>query len=481
LEDFTRAVAEQELVADVSGQEIEASIGERIAHHRRADGTPILRKLADGRVLRVSERPARGGGGIVGIATDVTEQLRTEEQLREAVKMEAIGKLTGGMAHDFNNYLGVIIGNLGLLAELETGASDAAQLIDAARAGSLRAAELTRSLLAFARRQPLDPRPTDANRRVAAIAELLRRTLGEDIALTTALASDLWPVTIDSAQLDACIVNLANNARDAMARGGSLSIATRNTRLDETYARANVGAAAGDHVLIEISDSGTGMPPEVAASAFEPFFTTKEPGHGTGLGLSMVYGFVRQSGGHIKIDTEVGHGTTVRLYLPRDRAAEAAATAATAARAAAPVGGTETILVVEDNEQMREMATVALTRRGYRVIAVASGAAALDILDQPAPHLDLLFTDIVMPGEPDGHELASLAVERRPDIRILLTSGYPGGRWHDHGIDASTTNLLGKPYQLDDLLRAVRAALDLHTGAEGVNRPNIGSLRSSSR
>jgi len=457
-EDFVRAVAGRDVVADALGQAIEASIAERTARHRRADGTPFLRKLADGRVHRISERPARSGG-IVGIAIDVTEQLRTERLLREAVKMEAIGKLTGGMAHDFNNYLAVIMGNLELLKEFGIVDPEATDWIDEARAGAVRAAELTRSLLAFARRQPLDPRPTDVNRRVAAIAELLRRTLGADIVLTTALVPDLWPVTIDGAQLDACIVNLANNARDAMPSGGSLAIATRNTALDEIYARANLDAVAGDYVLIEMSDSGIGMAPEVVASAFEPFFTTKRPGHGTGLGLSMVYGFVKQSGGHIKIGSEVGHGTAVRLYLPRDHAAEAVAVATTGAQVVVPIGGTETILVVEDNEQMRQMAVTALARRGYRVIEAANGAAALAILEQPEPPVDLLFTDIVMPGKPDGHELARLAIERRPDIRILLTSGYPGGRFHDHGIDAPPANLIGKPYQLGDLLRAVRAAL----------------------
>jgi len=388
-----------------------------------------------------------------------SEQRQTEQLLREAVKMDAIGKLTGGMAHDFNNHLAAIIGYLELLSECSSVDADATRWIDEARAGALRAAELTRSLLAFARRQPLDPKPTDVNRRVAAIAELLRRTLGADIVLTTTLAAELWPITIDGAQLDACIVNLANNARDAMPSGGSLAIATRNTALDEAYARANLDAVAGDYVLIEMSDSGVGMAPEVVASAFEPFFTTKRPGHGTGLGLSMVYGFVKQSGGHIKIGSELGRGTAVRLYLPRDHAAEAQAVATTGTQVVVPIGGTETILVVEDNEQMRQMAVTALTRRGYRVIEAANGAAALAILDQREPPVDLLFTDIVMPGKPDGHELARLAAERRPDIRILLTSGYPGGRFHDHGIDAPSANLIGKPYQLGDLLRAVRTAL----------------------
>jgi PAS domain S-box-containing protein len=459
-EDFVRVVAGHDLVAGVPGQEIQMPVDERVARHRRADGMPILRRLADGRVLRVSERPARSGGGIVGITIDVTEQLRTEQQLREALKIEAIGKLTGGMAHDFNNYLAVIMGNLELLKEFGFTDKDAAEWIDEARAGAVRAAELTRSLLAFARRQPLDPKPTDVNGRVAAVAQLLRRTLGEDVVLSTALAPDLWAVTIDGAQLDTGIVNLANNARDAMPSGGSLTIATRNARLDAAYARANLDAAVGDYVLIEMSDSGAGMAPEVAACAFEPFFTTKKPGHGTGLGLSMVYGFVKQSGGHIKIDSAVGHGTVVRLYLPRDGAAEIVAPAATGAPVVIPIGGTETILVVEDNEQMRQVAATTLARRGYRVIEAANGAAALAILDRRELPIDLLFTDIVMPGQPDGHQLARLAVERQPNIRILLTSGYPGGRFLDHGIDAPPANLLGKPYLLGELLRAVRAALD---------------------
>jgi signal transduction histidine kinase/CheY-like chemotaxis protein len=457
--DFVQALVKSGVAVPPPGQETSTFIAKDVARHRQADGTPIISKLSDGRIIRVSKRPARGGG-VVGIGIDVTEQRQTEQLLREAVKMDAIGKLTGGMAHDFNNHLAAIIGYLELLSECSSVDADATRWIDEARAGALRAAELTRSLLAFARRQPLDPKPTDVNRRVAAIAELLRRTLGEDIVLTTALAPDLWPVMVDAAQLDAGIVNLANNARDAMAHGGSLSITTRNALIDEAYARANLDAVVGDYVLIEISDNGTGMAPDVVASAFEPFFTTKKPGHGTGLGLSMVYGFVKQSGGHIKIDSRLGHGTAVRLYLPRERAAQAGAVAATSAEVVIPIGGAETILIVEDNAQLRQFALTALARRGYRVIEAANGPAALAILDQIEPHIDLLFTDIVMPGKPDGRELARLAVERRPHIRILLTSGYPGGRSHDHATDTPLANLLSKPYHLGDLLQAVRAALD---------------------
>ena len=468
-EDFARAVLGRDLVAGVPEREIEATLGERVARHRRADGTPMLRKFADGRVLRVSERQARGGG-IVGIATDVTEQLRTEHQLREAVKMEAIGKLTGGMAHDFNNYLAVIMGNLELLTEYGAGDPDAAAWIGETRTASQRAAELTRSLLAFARRQPLDPKPTELNRRISELADLLRRTLGEDVVLTTSLAPDLRSVTIDGAQFDACIVSLANNARDAMPRGGHLEIATRNIHLDERYAIANPDAGVGDYALIEVSDSGTGMPPEVAANAFEPFFTTKKAGHGTGLGLSMVYGFVKQSGGHVKIDSAVGRGTVVRLYLPRGHGVPAAIAPAAVASGPAP-RGMESVLIVEDNEPLREMATTALSRHGYRVIEAATGAAALAILDRRDVPIDLLLSDIVMPGEPDGHELARLALERRPGIRILLTSGFPGGRFHDHGRDSAPANLLAKPYRVIELLQAVRATLD-HRDAAGAALPS---------
>ncbi|HUL09626.1 MAG TPA: PAS domain-containing protein [Candidatus Acidoferrum sp.] len=404
-----------------------------------------------------------GSGAIIGIGsftTDVTERRRLEDHLRNAAKMEAIGKLTGGMAHDFNNYLAVIIGNLDLLKERLTDDAVGAQLIEVALGGALRGKDLTQSLLAFSRSQPLDPQVIDVNRHLEAVATLLRRTLGEDIALTTALAPDLWPVRIDAAQLDSGIVNLANNARDAMPQGGALSIATRNVQVDEAYARLNGDMAFGDYVLIEVSDSGVGMPPEILAHVFEPFFSTKKPGHGTGLGLSMLYGFVKQSGGQIRIYSEVGLGTTVRVYLPRVVTAPAAGQGPASAVKPALPRGTETILLVEDNEDVRRTAVAQLTSLGYTVVEAENGEAALRLLGQPERHIDLLFTDIVMPGKPDGYELAELALERRPAIRVLLTSGFPGDSLSRQDRPGPHFSLLGKPYRRDELARAIRAAIE---------------------
>ena len=396
--------------------------------------------------------------GYVGTLTDITERRGLEAQLAQAVKMEAIGKLTGGIAHDFNNFLGIIMGNLDLLRERAAGDHGAMRLIDAALRGAARSADLTQSLLAFSRRQPLDPRLTNVSERLGATIDLVRRSLGDGIELAPELVPDPWPVRIDGAQFDSCILNLANNARDAMPAGGTLRIATRNQRLDEAYAAANPGASAGDHVAIEVTDTGTGMTPETAARAFEPFFTTKPTGHGTGLGLSMVYGFVKQSGGHISLASEPGAGTTVRIYLPRDRHA-GPATEASGPRARPPLPtGRETVLVVEDNEQMRQTATAQLTSLGYRVVEAENGQAALAVLDR-GNHFDLLFSDVVMPGEPDGYGLARIARERRPGIRVLLTSGFPGDALSRDG-RADDLPLLGKPYRKEELARALRAVLD---------------------
>jgi CheY-like chemotaxis protein len=346
---------------------------------------------------------------------------------------------------------------------------------DVALGGALRGKDLTQSLLAFSRSQPLDPQVIDVNRHLEAVATLLRRTLGEDIALTTALSPDLWPVRIDAAQLDSGIVNLANNARDAMPQGGSLSLATRNVQVDEAHARLNGDMALGDYVLVEVSDSGVGMPPEIVARVFEPFFSTKKPGHGTGLGLSMLYGFVTQSGGHIRIYSEVGLGTTVRVYLPRVVTAAVVGQGPAAAAKPALPRGTETILLVEDNEDVRRTAVVQLTSLGYTVVEAENGEAALGLLGQPERHFDLLFTDVVMPGKPDGYELAKLALERRPAIRVLLTSGFPGDSLSRQGRPEPHFSLLGKPYRRDELARAIRAAIESTPQLSG-NPPDAAGL-----
>lgn len=433
-------------------------------------GKPVeqeVRELENGRIRYTHnvKFPLRDETGrVIGIgslSSDITERKRIEEQLRQATKMEAIGKLTGGMAHDFNNYLAVIIGNLDLLKESAIADPAAQQLIDGALSGALRGAELTESLLAFSRRQPLDPELTDVNRRLAAIATLLRRTLGADIALTTDLAPDLWPVLVDGPQLDAGIVNLANNARDAMPRGGAMSIATRNASLGEADLPENADVPPGDYVLIEMADTGTGMSADTLARAFEPFFSTKGPGHGTGLGLSMLYGFVKQSGGQVRILSELGRGTTVRIYLPRAEAGNARAPGdAEAENRPQLPRGTETILVVEDNDDVRSTTVAQLTSLGYRVTAVQSGDAALAILDREDRQFDLLFSDIVMPGVLDGYDLARFVLERRPGMKILLTSGFSGDKLRQQDGGAPQFNLLGKPFRREELARSIRAALE---------------------
>jgi signal transduction histidine kinase/ActR/RegA family two-component response regulator len=457
-EEIFRATVDRGAILVPEGMTKEAFMAERIIRHRRADGQPMTRRLADGRILQVSEHAARNGG-IIGIGADVTEQLKIEEQLRAVQRMEAIGQLTGGMAHDFNNYLGVIVGNLDMLKESRGGDPVARRHVDAALQGALRAAELTQSLLAFSRRKRLDPQLTDLNARIESMAKLLGGTLGGGIAVVVAPAPDLWAVEVDAAQLDSCIVNVATNARDAMPGGGVLKIATRNETLDADYARLNAGVVPGSYALIEISDTGSGMSAATLERAFEPFFTTKGPGHGTGLGLSMVYGFVKQSGGHIRIYSEPNHGTTVRIYLPRSTAAGVVEYAAPRTAAASSSGGSETVLVVEDNEQLRATAAAQLASLGYRVLQAQDGHAALEILAQRGRHVDLLFSDVVMPGGLDGYSLAKLAVERRPDIKVLLTSGFPGEMLARIVADPKGFKLIGKPYRKEELARALRSAL----------------------
>lgn len=457
-EDIFRAAVDRGVIVVPDGIAKDAFIAERVARHQRADGQVMTRKLADGRILQVTEHAARNGG-IIGIGADVTEQIKIEEQLRAVQKMEALGQLTGGMAHDFNNYLGVIVGNLDMLKEFGSDNPAAARHIAAALAGALRGAELTQSLLAFSRRRRLDPRITDLNERVDGVMKLLARTLGEGIEISISLAPELWPVEVDAAQFDSCIVNIAANARDAMPDGGMLSIVTRNEILDATYARLNAGVVPGAYALIELADTGTGMAPEILERVFEPFFTTKGPGHGTGLGLSMAYGFVKQSGGHIKIYSEPDHGTTVRVYLPRATIAGVVEYAASAHASPAPAG-TETVLVVEDNEQLRATAEAQLASLGYRVLQAPDGHAALKIMERDAAAIDLLFSDVVMPGGMDGYALARAAAERYPRIRVLLTSGFPGDTLARLGAKAKAFPLLGKPYRRDELARAIREALD---------------------
>jgi PAS domain S-box-containing protein len=426
-------------------------------------GREVMGLRKDGSVfpmeLAVGESPQGGNHAFVGIVRDLTERREAEkqrEQLRHSQKMEAVGQLTGGLAHDFNNLLAIIIGNLDMLRELRAEDPVTDELVRDALEATLRGADLTRRLLAFARRQPLQPEQADINEVIGAIVRLLTRTLGENISIELALSPNVWPVQIDRAQFEAVIANLATNARDAMPRGGTLSIATQNGRLDDAYAAAHTEVEPGDYVVVEVSDSGTGMPPEVLTRIFEPFFTTKEQGRGTGLGLSMVFGFMKQSGGHISVYSEPDAGTTFRLYLPRRT--KTPPKVEERSEKIAPPGGTETILVVEDNPGLRRIATRQLRQAGYRVLEASDAEAAMRIIDSQEP-IELLLTDIVMPGEMDGRDLARVASELRPTLRTLLTSGFPDGR-----LGGSTPHtgarLLSKPYRKEELCRAVREVLD---------------------
>jgi PAS domain S-box-containing protein len=331
------------------------------------------------------------------IGRDMTERIKLEQQLRQAQKMEAIGQLTGGIAHDFNNILAVIIGMTELTAPAVANDPRLKEMVQQIDDAAERGAQLVQRLLAFARKRPLKAHVLDLNSTVRGAVAMLERALGEDIALKTVLADELWPAAVDAAQLEEAILNLAVNARDAMPGGGRLVIETANAQLDQDYARQNPGVAPGDYAAVIVADSGTGMPPEIAERVFEPFFTTKEVGKGTGLGLSMVYGFVKQSRGHIKIYSELGHGTSFRLYFPRVAAAAAGPDEVTpSASGGAPPSGHETILVVEDDPAVRQIAVSSLGELGYQVHEAPDGKAALDILHS-GRHFDLLFSDMIMP------------------------------------------------------------------------------------
>jgi signal transduction histidine kinase/DNA-binding response OmpR family regulator len=394
----------------------------------------------------------------------IAEREKAEEALRQAQKMESIGQLTGGVAHDFNNLLAIILGNLERgERRLEEGGDreQVRRALGRAREGAARAATLTRSLLAFSRRQPLRPQPTDVNRLVSGMSELLLRTLGEQITVETVVAGGLWRTSVDPNQLENAILNLALNARDAMRDGGKLTIETANAHLDDRYADGYDGLEPGQYVLLCVSDTGAGMSPEVIEHAFEPFFTTKDVGHGTGLGLSQVYGLVKQSGGHIKIYSEPGQGTTIKIYLPRLTAGEEAAAAAEPAGpapAAIPVAAQATVLVVEDDDGMREHSAAALAELGHRVLEARDGAEALRAL-AAHPEVTLLFTDVGLPGGMNGRQVADEARRRRPDLAVLYTTGYARNAIvHDGRLDPGV-ELVTKPYTFAELARAVDRAL----------------------
>jgi signal transduction histidine kinase len=380
----------------------------------------------------------------------------TESQVRQAQKMEAIGQLTGGVAHDFNNILTVITGTIEILDDAVKDRPHLAQITKMIGAAAARGADLTQHLLAFARRQPLQPRSVDVNALVIDAARLLRPTLGEQIEIESMLAHDSAPALIDPSQLSTAILNLALNARDAMPNGGKLTLETKNVVLDDDYAGMNSEVNPGNYVMIAVSDSGEGIPANLLEKVFEPFFTTKDVGKGSGLGLSMVYGFVKQSNGHIKIYSEEGHGTTVKLYLPR--AAGIPDTLAAEAGISGIERGDESILIVEDDALVREYVVTQISNLGYDTLAASNAAEALAIIDGPE-RIDLLFTDVIIPGGMNGRQLAIEALTRRQGLKVLYTSGYTENAIVHHGrLDAGVL-LLPKPYLSSDLGRMIRTAL----------------------
>jgi signal transduction histidine kinase/CheY-like chemotaxis protein len=399
-----------------------------------------------------------------------------ESTLRQAVKMEAVGLLSGGVAHDFNNLLTIIIGNLDTmkrqlakLADLEPAREIAGKLsksLDAALRGAQSSAELTHRLLAFSRRQALEPARLDVNRLVAGMLEMLRRTLGSDISIETVLGAGLWPALADAHQLENVLLNLALNGKAAMPDGGCLTIETANTYLDDAYVRSFGDVKAGQYVVVCVTDTGSGIAKDILDRVFEPFFTTKPPGEGSGLGLAMVHGFVKQSGGHVRIYSEEGHGTTVKIYLPRLLQAEEVS----AVPAARPIEDntvprarqSETILVVEDNGGVRDYAKVVLSELGYRVLEAGDANEALRLL--AANSIDLLFTDVVLPGPMTGRALADKASKMRPGLPILFTTGYTRNAIVHQGRLDADVHLLNKPFTQQDLVRKIRELLDAAQG-----------------
>jgi signal transduction histidine kinase len=378
-----------------------------------------------------------------------------EQALRQSQKMEAVGQLTGGVAHDFNNLLTIIIGNLGI-AKRGVVEARAERALNNALVGAERAAQLTQRLLAFSRRQPLNPRVLDINKLIVAISDLLTRTLGENIELETISGAGLWNVEVDASEMESTLLNLALNARDAMPTGGKLTIETSNAYLDDEYCREHEGILPGQYILVAITDSGAGMSAETIDRAFEPFFTTKEAGKGTGLGLSQVYGFMKQSGGHVKIYSEPGEGTTIKLYLPRREGNELVISGADDLNSER--GGGETILIVEDDDGVRQYASEILRDLNYQIIEAKDSATALRLLDADKK-FDLLLTDVVLPGK-NGRELANEVERRRPGTKIIFMTGYSRNAIVHHGRLDPGIELIPKPLTERVLARKIRQVLD---------------------
>ena len=417
---------------------------------RRRDG--VYRELLDNGAAFY-----RGGefAGYFGSCIDISDRIEMEKQLLQAQKMEAVGQLTGGVAHDFNTLLQVISGNLQLLAKDLPPEAKVQRRMQNAVAAVARGSKLAAQLLSFARRQALEPRVLSLDRVIRGMDDLLRRILGEAIGIETLITGGLWNTYVDPTQVETALLNLAVNARDAMAGRGKLTIEAGNTRLDDSDAAGHVDVRPGEYVMVAVSDTGCGMPPEVAERVFDPFYTTKAPGEGTGLGLSMVHGFVKQSGGHIRIDSEVGRGTTVRIFLPRCSMREDAPVEI----ADGPViGGSEVILVAEDDENVRNTTAEMLSDLGYHVLRARDADAAMIIIESGVA-VDLLFTDVVIPGALGARELARQAQIRRPGLGVLFTSGYTDNAVvHGGGLDGGV-EVLSKPYTQAALAHKLRKVL----------------------
>jgi PAS domain S-box-containing protein len=440
--------------------------------HDLAQGNPVMRfdnrfRAKDGSYRTFSWTAVPEGDLVYCVARDVTEQraharalAETEAELRQAQKMETLGQLTGGVAHDFNNLLQIVSGNLDLLQRaLPPGEARLRGMAERAMAGAERAAILTQRLLAFSRQQPLSPKPTDPNRLVHGMWDLLHRTLGETVEVLWAGNPDAWAIEVDANQLENALLNLAVNARDAMPGGGKLTIEIANCEIGPNDVARDEDAVPGPYVLISVSDTGEGMDAATLRHAVEPFFTTKEVGRGTGLGLSMVYGFIKQSGGYMRVSSERGRGTSISLYLPRCVGETVAREDDPPARSA-PDGGHETILLCEDDDNVRAYSMEALKELGYTVISARDGASALAALDAADGAIDLLFTDVVLPGDMNGADVAQAAALRHPRLRTLYTSGYPRNAIVHHGRLDPGVDLLPKPFTYHDLAAKVRQVLD---------------------
>lgn len=448
-EDRRKGVPQTALAAAERTGKYEAE-GSRV----RKDGSTFLASV----VINAIHDPSGSLLGFAKITRDITEKTAVEDQLRQAQKMEAVGHLTGGVAHDFNNLLTVIMGNLDHLERILPPAQLTDRLISSALRGATRAAMLTQQLLAFSRRQPLLPEVLSVNKLVAGMSDLMRRTIGEAIFVETVLAGGLWPTLADSNQLENALINIAINARDAMPDGGMLTIETANTHLDDAYARMNAEVRPGQYVGIFLTDTGTGMAPETAAQAFEPFFTTKEIGQGTGLGLSQVYGFIKQSSGHVRIYSEVGEGTTVKLYLPRYRGAEDL-TDESAETRGVPRGRAEVVLVVEDDPDVRDYTVEMVSDLGYTVLTAVDGASALRQLDSHR-EVALIFTDVVLSGGMNGRQLAEQALRRRPRLKVLYTTGYARNAIVHQGRLDPGVEVVFKPFTYSVIAAKLRQILD---------------------